>query len=54
MAISMIENSRDLAKRKRQTRTVGAHDKPFDEDVKNILVPPMSAFVDMDSKELEP
>ncbi|MBD5437656.1 MAG: RHS repeat-associated core domain-containing protein [Treponema sp.] len=36
------------------TRTVGVNNKPFGEDVKNILVPPMAAFVDIDSKEFKP
>ncbi len=35
------------------TRTIGANNKPFFEDVKNILVPPMAAFVGIDSKELK-
>ena len=30
------------------TRMTGANNKPFGEDVKNILVPPMATFADID------
>ncbi|MGN0730600.1 MAG: hypothetical protein ACI4MA_01685, partial [Treponema sp.] len=36
------------------TRMTGANNKPFGEDLKNILVPPMAAFADIDSRELKP
>ena len=33
------------------TRMAGANNKPFGEDIKNIIVPPMAAFSDIDSKD---
>ena len=36
------------------TRMVGVNNKPFGEDIKNIFVPPMAVFANIDSKELKP
>jgi hypothetical protein len=36
------------------TRMTGANNKPFGEDVKNIIVPPMAAFITIDPKDLKP
>lgn len=35
------------------TRMAGANNKPFGEDLKNILVPPMAAFADVDSRKMK-
>jgi len=35
------------------TRMTGGNNKPFGEDIKNILVPPMAAFMDIDSRDIK-
>ena len=35
------------------TRMVGENNKPFGEDLKSILVPPMAAFADVDIREVK-
>ena len=35
------------------TRMTGANNKPFGEDLKNILVPPMAAFADVDTRKIK-